>query len=70
MFSSFRLYHSICSAGRGEEFVSIICTVPFFTCMTLSAILVSALLWVMTMTVFPEFRQVSHKSFSIALPVL
>ena len=42
---------------------------PFLTRITRSAMLVSALLWVMMITVMPVFRPVSCRSCKMALPV-
>ena len=44
-------------------------TLPFFIFMTLSAMGVRALLWVMTTTVIPLFLHISCRSFKMALPV-
>ena len=52
-------YHSICSTGTGRSFRSIRSTRPFFTWITWSAMGAMALLWVMTTTVIPSWRQVS-----------
>ena len=62
-------YHSICSTGMGFSLISTLLTLPFFILITLSAIGVSAELWVITITVIPFSLQVSCKSFKIDLPV-
>ena len=62
-------YHSMFSTGVGLLLYSSWATVPFFICITWSAMGVRALLWVMTTTVTPFWRQVSCKSFSMDLPV-
>ena len=62
-------YHSISSTGRGWGFKSSCSTWPFFTWMTLSAMGAMAVLWVMTTTVIPWWRQVSWRSLRICLPV-
>ena len=62
-------YHSISSTGTMCSFLTMDVTVPFFTVITLSAMAVRALLWVMTTTVLPSLRQVSCKSFNTCLPV-
>ena len=63
------LYHSINSTGVGEGLTSLPTIWPLFTRMTRSAMAVRAVLWVMTMTVFPVVRQVSCSSLRILLPV-
>ena len=63
------IYHSISSTGIGLELTSSPTTVPFFMCITLSAICVIAELCVMTITVFSLWRQTSCRSFKIFLPV-
>ena len=58
------------STGVGEGFTSLEMAFPLLMRMIRSAMPVKALLWVMTSTVRPVFRQVSCKSPSTALPVL
>ena len=66
----FTCYHSILSTGTGSGFVSVLCTVPLLMWITRSAMAVSAVLCVMTMTVRPVWRQVSCNRRSTCLPVL
>ena len=69
IFSDRRSYHSISSIGTGCGLISMPLTVPFLIWTTRSAMAVSALLWVMIMTVIPVFLPVSDRSFRMALPV-
>ena len=62
-------YHSISEISCGCSFRVVETTVPFFTRITLSAIEVRALLWVMMITVMPVFLPVSWSSLRMALPV-
>ena len=57
------------STGTGRSLWSMRSTRPFFTWITWSAMGAMALLWVMTTTVMPCWRQVSWSSFRIDLPV-
>ena len=63
------LYHSICSTGTGEGLRSLLTIFPLLTRMTRSAMAVSAVLWVMTITVLPVERQVSCSSLRMLFPV-
>lgn len=63
-------YHSRVSAETGLGFRRISTTFPLLMRMILSAMAAKDWLWVMTTTVRPVSRQVSCRSFRMALPVL
>ena len=62
-------YHSIISTGMGSALTSLLTMRPLLTRMTRSAMAVRAVLWVMTTTVLPVWRQVSCSSLRMLLPV-
>ena len=62
-------YHSISSTGSGALLISIFSTLPFRIWMILSAIGVSARLWVMTMTVIFRSLHVLCSRERICFPV-
>jgi len=59
LLSSINFYHSIFSIGTGFSLISIPVTLLLLIWITLSAIGVSARLWVITITVIPSMRQQS-----------